>query len=453
MPPFLETILTTKIATMISHRYIRLMLPVAFLLATCAADAAPLSLNAALALAEQNSPELQANTAQIDAAESASIPAGALPNPKIYAGLVNFPVTGPAAGELNTLNMTMTKIGIMQDIPNAAKRRAQVEVSHAKVDVALAQHPIVLLKLRENTAIAWFNRYYLERKIALFDALFSENKLLAQAVRAQIASGRSQVADAVLPQQEAAQLDDQRDDLNRDLSKAKSALRRYLGMQSGIGLDQSSDQTLTQNAPELPINAAQLHQHLQHHPELQAYAAELQLADAKVVAARSLKKSDMSVEFGYSHRAPQFGDMIGVQLTYELPIFNAQRVDPLIASAMSEQASIDAQREVVLREQTRLLENDLADYVALNRQLERANATALPLAQQKVALQLASYQAGKVDLSAVLTARRELIEQRLKIISLENMRAVTAAQLYYVYGGGIEADTAVPNSLQGAMLK
>jgi cobalt-zinc-cadmium efflux system outer membrane protein len=445
MSPFLET--------MIGNRSKRLMLPIVFLLATCAADAAPLSLNAALALAEQNSPELQSNAAQIDAAESTSIPAGSLPNPKIYAGLDNFPVTGKAAGQLNTDNMTMSKIGIMQDIPNAAKRRAQVDISKAKVDVAQAQRPITLLKLRESTAVAWYNRYFLERKIALFDSLFSENKLLAQTVHAQIASGRSQVADAVLPQQEAAQLEDQRDDLNRDLSKAKSTLRRYLGMQSVHGLDQSSDQKLTQNAPELPINAEQLHHHLHHHPELQAFAAESQLADAKVEAAQSLKKSDLSVEFGYSHRAPQFGDMIGVQLTFELPIFTSHRVDPLIAAAMSEQADIDAQREVVLRDHSNMLENDLADYAALNRQLERANLTALPLAQQKVTLQLASYQAGKVDLGAVLTARRELIEQRLKIITLANMRAVTAAQLYFGYGGGIEEDKAVPTSLQGAMIK
>jgi len=332
----------------------------------------------------------------------------------------------------------MSKIGIMQDIPNAAKRRAQVDVSNAKVDVAQAQRPIALLKLRENTAVAWFNRYYLERKIALFDSLFSENKLLTQTVRAQIASGRGQVADAVLPQQEAAQLEDQRDDLNRDLSKAKSALSRYLGVQS--------DQMLTQDAPELPINADQLHQHLHHHPELQAFAAESQLADAKVEEARSLKKSDMSVEFGYYRRAPQFGDMIGVQLTYELPIFSSHRVDPLIAAAMSEQADIDAQREIMLRDHTNMLENDLADYAALNRQLDRANSTELPLAQQKVTLQLASYQAGKADLSAVLATRRELIEQRLKIITLENMRAVTAAQLYFAYGDGSD-------DLQGANIK
>jgi len=340
----------------------------------------------------------------------------------------------------------MSKIGIMQDIPNAAKRRAQVDVSNAKVDVAQAQLPITLLKLRENTAIAWYNRYYLERKIALFDSLFNENKLLIQTVRAQIASGRSQVVDAVLPQQEVAQLEDQRDDLNRDLSKAKSALRRYLGLQSGSDLSQVSDHMLTPDAPELPINAEQFRQHLHHHPELQAFAAESQLADAKVEEARALKKSDMSVEFGYYHRAPQFGDMVGVQLTYELPILSTHRVDPLIAAAMSEQANIDAQREVMLRDHTNMLENDLADYAALDRQLLRANSTALPLAQQKVTLQLASYQAGKADLSSVLATRRELIEQRLKIITLENMRAVTAAQLYFAYGDGSD-------DLQGANIK
>jgi len=422
------------------------MLPMALLFITCAADAAPLSLNAALTIAEQNSPELTANSAQIDAAQSASIPAGTLPNPKISVGLDNFPVTGDEAGQLNRDNMTMSKFGIMQDFPNAAKRRAQVDVGNAKIDVAEAQRPIAQLKLRENTAIAWFNRFYLERKIALFDSLFIENKLLAQTIRVQIASGRGQVADAVLPQQEAAQLEDQRDDLNRDLSKAKSALRRFLGMKSGSNLDQSSDQPLTQDAPELPIHAEHLHQHLHHHPELQAFAAESQLADAKVEEARALKKSDMSVEFGYYHRAPQFGDMVGVQLTYELPIFSSHRVDPLIAAAMSEQANIDAQRAVMLRDHTNMLENDLADYAALDRQLLRANSTALPLAQQKVTLQLASYQAGKADLSSVLATRRELIEQRLKIITLENMRAVTAAQLYFAYGDGSD-------DLQGANIK
>jgi len=406
-------------------------------------------LNAALAIAEQNSPELTANAAQIDAAQSAAIPAGSLPNPKVYAGLDNFPVTGSEAGQLTRDNMTMQKIGVMQDIPNAAKRRAQVEVSSAKVDVAEAQRPITRLKIRESTAIAWFNRYYLERKIALFDQLSAENKLLAQTVHAQIAAGRGQVADALLPQQEAAQLEDRRDELLRDLSKAKSALRRYLGSRG----DGEADQSLSLDAPDLPIHEDHLHQHLHHHPELEAFTAESQLAAAKLSEAKSLKKSDMSIELSYGHRAPQFGDMVGVQVTFDLPIFSSRRIDPLITAAESEQADVNAQRAIMLRDHTTMLENDLADYTAFSRQLERATTTEISLATQKVALQLASYQAGKADLGMVLAARRELIEQRLKVITLQNMRAVTAAQLYFAYGDD-SIDNSIPSlGLQGADIK
>ncbi|KAH1283733.1 hypothetical protein KXX11_003286, partial [Aspergillus fumigatus] len=66
--------------------------------------------------------------------------------------------------------------------------------------------------------------------------------------------------------------------------------------------------------------------------------------------------------------------------------------------------------------------------------LERARQTALPLSEQKVSLQTASYQAGKGDLSAVLTARRERIDQRMRAIELEAGQARTAARLYFAYG-------------------
>jgi len=88
----------------------------------------------------------------------------------------------------------------------------------------------------------------------------------------------------------------------------------------------------------------------------------------------------------------------------------------------------------MLRDHANQLENDLADYAALTRQLERAGQTALPLAREKVDLQTASYQAGKSDLTNLLAARRELIDQRLKIIELQAQHAVIAAQLHFAYG-------------------
>ncbi|MCI1004976.1 TolC family protein [Herbaspirillum sp. C7C8] len=391
------------------------------------AHAAPLSFNAALEIAERQSPNLASNRAQIAAAQSEAIPAGSLPDPKIFAGIDNYPISGPDRGRLNADSMTMQKIGVMQDFPNAAKRQARVAVAEASIETAEAQRQVERLKLRRATALAWLNRYFLERKISLFDDLDKENLLLADAVRAQIASGRTQVADSVMPKQEAAQLADRRDELIRDLVKAKSGLRRYVGG--------DADEPLVDALPELRIDADHLRDHLHKHPELEAFSAESHKTEAELRQAQAMKKSDWGVELAYQRRDPRFGNMVSVQFTFEIPVSPATRQDPLIAAKQQELYRIDADREAMLRDHTNELESDLADYQSLTRQLERANQTALPLAQQKTDLQYASYRAGKSDLTSVLAARREVVDQRLKIIDLEAQRSAVAAQLYFAYGG------------------
>ncbi|MFJ3318020.1 TolC family protein [Herbaspirillum huttiense] len=391
------------------------------------AHAAPLSFSAALDIAERQSPSLASSRAQIAAAQSSAIPAGALPDPKIFAGIDNYPVSGPDRGRLNADSMTMQKIGVMQDFPNAAKRQARVAVAEASIETAEAQRQVERLKLRRATALAWLNRYFLERKISLFDDLDKENLLLADAVRAQITSGRTQVADSVMPKQEAAQLADRRDELIRDLVKAKSGLRRYVGG--------DADEPLVDALPELRIDADHLRDHLHKHPELEAFSAESHKAEAELRQAQAMKKSDWGVELAYQRRDPRFGNMVSVQFTFEIPVSPATRQDPLIAAKQQELYRIDADREAMLRDHTNELESDLADYQSLTRQLERANQTALPLAQQKNDLQYASYRAGKSDLTTVLAARREVVDQRLKIIDLEAQRSAVAAQLYFAYGG------------------
>ncbi len=403
----------------------RTLLPVLAGVASLA-QAAPLSFTAALELAERQSPKLSANAAQIDAARSMAIPAGALPDPKIFVGIDNFPVSGPDAGYLQRDFMTMQKIGVMQEVPNGDKRRAREAVAAANTEVAGAQRQVSRLAVRRDTALAWLDLYYLQRKSALFDELDHENALLAQVVQAQIASGRSQAADAVAPKQEAAQLADRRDDLVRELTQARAKLRQLVGA--------AADEALAGDPPALNVDAQHLREHLHHHPELLAFAAETRKAEAEVAEAQSQKKSDWGVELAYQRRAPQFGNMVSIQFTFELPVSPSTRQDPLIAAKQRELARIDAERDGMLRDHINELDGTLAEYAALTRQLERARQTALPLSEQKVSLQTASYQAGKGDLSAVLTARRERIDQRMRAIELEAGQARTAARLYFAYG-------------------
>lgn len=393
-------------------------------------QAAPLTFNAALDQAVNTSPVLAAQRAQVGAAQSAAIPANALPDPKLFVGIDNYPVSGMDAGHLKRDFMTMQKVGVMQEFPNADKRRARAEVASAEIEAAEAQSRVARLKVRREAALAWLNRYALERKLALFDELDRENRLLATAVRAQIASGRAQPADAVMPKLEAAQLADRHDDQARDLAKANAELRRLIGA--------AADEPLAGEPPAFNLDAGSLRQHLHHHPELAAFGAETRKAEAAVHAAQAEKQSDVGVELAYQKRGAQFGDMVSLQFTFDLPLFTRTRQDPAIVAKQQELAKIDAEREAMLRDHASELESDLANYAALERQLARVHQEWLPLAQQKVDLTTASYQAGKTDLTAVLTARRELIEQRFKLIELDNLRSSIAANLYFAYGENVQ---------------
>ncbi|MGY2440310.1 TolC family protein [Pseudomonas sp. SDO52101_S400] len=388
--------------------------------------AAALTLDEALRLAETNAPSLSAQDAKIQAASSAAIPAGELPDPKLVLGVQNYPVGGPDRYSLDKDFMTMQMVGWRQDMPNDDKRKARIEVAEAGVERAAAERRVERLKVRQATALAWIGSYSVERKQALLQDFYKENRLLTDTVRAQIAGGRAQPADAVTPKQEATRLAEQEDNLTLERTQARAALKRWIGT---AGNDQ-----LEGNLPQWSVEPATFNHQLQHHPELAAFVPMAREAQAKVQEAVSEKKSDWSWEVDYQHRGREFGDMVSVQFSWDLPLFPESRQNPKIAARQAELSQLEAEREALSREHTEQLENELADYARLDRALRRSQQSLVPLAKEKVDLSLASYRAGKGDLNAVVSARRELIEARLKQIDVEEQRALTAARLHFAYG-------------------
>ena len=388
--------------------------------------AAALTLDEALRLAENNAPSLTAQDAKIQAVSSAAIPAGELPDPKLLVGVQNYPIGGPDRWSIDQDFMTMQMVGVRQEMPNSDKRKARIEVADAAIDRVSAERLVERLKVRQSTALAWISSYSVERKDALFQDFYKENRLLTDTVRAQIAGGRAQPADAVTPKQEAAQLAEQQDDLNLQRTQARAALKRWIG--------NAANEKPVGRLPEWPVDTSSYSHKLQHHPELAAFAPMTREAQAKVREAVSEKQSDWSWEVDYQHRGREFGDMVSVQFSWDLPLFPDSRQNPKIAAKQAELSRLEAEREVLSREHTQQLESELADYERLNRAVRRNQESLLPLAKEKVELTMASYRAGKGDLNAVVAARRELIEARLKQVEVEEQRALTSARLYFAYG-------------------
>lgn len=116
--------------------------------------AEPMSFDAALERAAREAPSLAASTAGVDATRSAAIAAGRLPDPTIDLGVQGFPVSGPTAGSFSRNDFTMTTIGLSQQFPNPAKRRAQRERAQADIGIAEAGSAIEAQNVRLETALA-----------------------------------------------------------------------------------------------------------------------------------------------------------------------------------------------------------------------------------------------------------------------------------------------------------
>ena len=397
------------------------------------ASAEPLSFEATLEIATRSSPDIAVQTTSVDAARSAAVAAGRLPDPKLAVGIENLPVTGADQWSLTRDFMTMRKIGVMQEVPNRAKRQARTDAAEANIARTEAERRVGILTVRRDTALAWLNRYYLERRGALLDELDSENQLFARAVQAQLAGGRGMPADAVIPKQEAAEIADRRDELAAGITRSKAGLSRWVGA--------AAEEPLQGEPPALALDPQHLRDHVHEHPDLAVYVPMTEMAQAEVHQAEATKHPDWSVELDYGRRGGAFSDMVTLQFTLDLPLFPHTRQDPIIQARRQELARVESERDAMLRDHTQELEGDLAEYDVMTRQLSRAREVHLQLARQKVDDQFASYSAGKADLTSVLVARRELIEQRLKEIDLEQKRATAAARVYYFYGPGA-ADTA-----------
>lgn len=389
------------------------------------ASAESLSFDAALAIALSETPALRAEAAQINAARQAVIPAGELPDPRLALGLNNVPIEGANRLSLDSEPMTMQTIGVMQAFPNMAKRGARVDAARGRVAMSEAQTRITRLAVQRETAVAWIARDAVERQLARIDALDSENRLFDAAVRARIAGGKGSALEAVAPRQEGAMIDSRRDDLTARRQQAIAALKRWVGPRAAA--------PLTGTAPDWPIARGTLEHALHGHPELAIFDPKGRVLDAEVAEARADKKPDWALELAYQKRGAQFGDMATVQVSFDLPVFAANRQDPKIAAKLAERAGLDAEREAVLREHAAMLESDFAEYQRLVSAVKRQRDVLMPLAGEKVDLAMASWRGGKGELVDLVMARRERIDVELRAIALEGERQQMAARLHYAY--------------------
>ncbi|MBK6851802.1 MAG: TolC family protein [Burkholderiales bacterium] len=372
-------------------------------------------------LAADQAPTTLMQRLALDSARAGQPSAATLPDPRLSVGVDNLPLSGPDRLSLTRDFMTMQRFGVMQEVPNRAKRAARAAGAQAKVEREQANLAAARLTVQREAALAWLGVWFAEKRAAQLADLEREIQLLIDTLGARIAAGKSMPADLTMARQEALALADRRDDARRDITKARATLRRWVDARAG--------EPLAGEPPTITVADETVLAGLHQHTEIAPYTAMQAMAQAEAGEADADQRGDWSWEAVYSRRGPGYPDMVSFQVRLDLPWQRGSRQQPQIAARLKEVERLGAEREEVLRRHREEVEAQLAELQALDAQHDRLAGAGSQLSAERVTLALASYEAGRSDLSAVLGARREAVETRLRLIDLEAQRSALRVRL------------------------
>ena len=399
--------------------------------AACAAalgavQAAPLSFDNALRLAQQRSHQLPAFSAAAAAAREMAVAAAQRPDPVLKAGINNLPVDGPDRLSLTSDFMTMRSVGVMQEFTNAAKLGARAARFDREAEAAEAGRQSALAGLQRDTAIAWLERHYQERILEALHVLRAEAALQIDAAQAAYRGARGSQADVFAARAGLAQIDDRVAQAERQVAIARTQLARWVGEAAAEPLG---------DAPALAqvhLSSEGIDAQLAHHPQIEALRTREAVAQAEVELARANQQTDLSAELMFSQRGPAYSNMVSFNVAIPLQWDRAKRQDREHAARLAMAQQLQAERAEATRAHAAEALTMLLEWRSHRDRLARYDVTLLPLAGERTQAALAAYRGATGALGAVLEARRAEIDTRIERLRLESDAARLWAQLEFL---------------------
>ena len=391
-----------------------------------AAEAPALTLVQAQQRAVERSRQLAAQGHAADAARDMAVAAAQLPDPVLKAGVDNLPVSGAERYRIGADSMTMRRVGVMQELTSSDKRRWRAARFESEAARSLAAAEALTANIQRDTAIAWLDRYHLERMVAELarQAALSRDEITA----AEAAYRGGRAGQAVLLEARAAllALEDRATELGLQARNAAIMLARWTGEPLDAALDGSADTS------SIAIDPAALEATLEHHPQVAVLTRQAELAQAEAGLARANRTADWTFEVALQQRGPGYPGMVSFGVSVPLQWDRGHRQDRELSARLALAGQAQAEREEALRQHVAEVRSQLAEWQAGRERIARFEKDVLPLASARAEAVLAAYRGGKGSLAEVLAARRSESELRLQAIQLERDNARVWAQLTYI---------------------
>jgi cobalt-zinc-cadmium efflux system outer membrane protein len=380
---------------------------------TAVAAGSSLGVDEVIQQALADSPQIASAQATLEGAQDRAPSANRLPDPEAILGVDNLPVNTVDRFSLTRDFMTSTKVGLMQTVPNGAKRRLRGELAGREVAVAEAQLHASRFETARAAADAWIACAATAQGLERLRGLREELRVQSGTARAALASGRSSGADALTSEAALARLDSRILELEQQLAMRRAELARWIGAGAQRDLGELPWQRELGSAPQALV------QDVAAHPPLASIAAGLAVARTEVSLARAEKRPDWSAELSFAKRGPDYSDMVSLEFRIGLPLFAKHRQNPAIAAKLANVRAQEASQEAEIRMHRAEIEAMLAMWQSGRARLRHFETELLPLARDRSRAVLSSYGAARGDIRSVLESLSDEVDLQLEYVELE----------------------------------
>lgn len=387
-----------------------------------------LTLPDAVSLASGEQPIVTAYERDAQASEQGAIAARTLPDLRLTAGILNFPITGPSAFSPTAERMTMLSIGIMREQVRRSKREAEAASLNAEALVSRGRGFVQQRQIVRRVMIAWINAVEAHHKAQLLDRLIADLRSGRKALEAGVSTGASTPALVLQMDAEIGLKGGQMAEAQSAEERARSELARWIG--EGAASRPLPDSLPLIEAPrQVPAEVLRL----SAHPDIQVAAAEQEAAARQIDIARQDRRPDISWSVMLGIR-PQYGEMVSGQVSIPLQFNRRDRQDRKIAEAQLRADAAQLRLEDTRRDLIRQYQVARADVEGADAELIRINRDAVPALESAFAVAEARYAGGGGTLDQPFDIVRRYVETSITSVETRAKRDRAVAEMLYVLG-------------------
>src|SRR6056297_2689772 len=372
---------------------------------------------------EREDPALTRLEARAEALEERAISDAQLPDPMVTGQLANLPVD---SFSFDQSMMTQVRFGLRQEFPPGRSRAIKGEQRRLEASVERARKQLELRRIALETRQAWMDLAYNEQALEIVSTGREKVARQIESISARFATGRMTAQDVLRAELELSLLDDRMAEHRRQADAARATLSRYIGTSAFLA-------PAAWPGLEVELDAGALRDRLAEHPAVKVENAEIEVADAGVSLAEQAYKPAFAIEGGYGVR-PGFADLASVGVTLSVPLFADKRQDRERAAAVSRRGAEQFDRDAVLLDLRRQLDQALSDWQRYKERVALYRSALGERARQTAEASITTYANGQTDFAELIRSQLAELEVALKRAELESRAGQAWARVVFLAG-------------------